>query len=161
MRIFRVSFIVLLLALVPIEVSSRDALAIWDNRCEECHGEPIKFAGKYLWNIEGQLQGQHHVENLDLFMRNHYIPDHEIEAVSNMLLAHANSPERFKDECGGCHGDAREFVVKSIWVRGSGMTGLESGMEVSEFLPTHQELQPEDVAFYQKLFARIAGKSIP
>jgi hypothetical protein len=78
-----------------------------------------------------------------------------------MLLAQANSPVRFKAECGDCHGDAKEFVEQSIWVRGSGITGLESGMDVSEFLPTHQELRPEDIAFYRKLFARIAGKHIP
>lgn len=161
MRVSRVNIAILLLALIPLEVSSRDALAIWDSRCEECHGDPARFAGKYLWDIGGQLQGQHHVDNLDLFMRNHYTPDHEIETINSMLLARANSPVRFKTECGGCHGDAKEFVEKSIWVRGSGITGMESGMDISEFLPTHQELQPEDVAFYQKLFARIAGKPLP
>lgn len=153
--------VILLLLLIPIEADSRDAKAIWDSRCEECHGDPAKFSGKYLWNIEGRLQGRHHIDNLDLFMRNHYIPEHEIEAIHNMLLEQANSPVRFKAECGGCHGDANEFVGKSIWVRGGEITGLESGMDISEFLPTHQELQPEDVAYYRRLFARIAGKPIP
>jgi hypothetical protein len=158
MRISQVSLAILLLALIPIEASSRDAQAIWESRCEECHGDPTRFASKYLWNIGGQLQGQHHIDNLSLFMGNHYIPDHEIETIRDMLLAQANSPVRFKVECGGCHGDAKEFVDKSIWVRGSRITGLESGMDVSEFLPTHQDLRPDDIAFYQKLFARIAGK---
>jgi len=161
MRISRVSIAILLLALIPIEASSRDAQAIWDSRCEECHGDPTRFARKYLWDIEGQLQGQHHIDNLSIFMGNHYIPDHEIETIRNMLLAQANSPVRFKAECGGCHGDVKDFVEKSIWVRGSEITALGSGMDVSEFLPTHQELRPEDVSFYQKLFARIAGKPIP
>jgi hypothetical protein len=161
MRISRVSIAILLLTLIPIKAGSRDALAIWDSRCEECHGEPARFASEFLWDIEGQLQGQHHIENLSLFMRNHYIPDHEIEAIRNMLLANANSPVRFNAECGGCHGNAKDFVEQSIWVRGSGITGLGSGKDVSEFLPTHQGLQPEDVAFYRKLFARIAGKPIP
>jgi len=161
MPVSRVSIAILLLALIPIEAGSRDAQAIWDSRCEECHGDPTRFAGKYLWDIEGQLQGQHHIDNLSLFMRNHYIPDHEIETIRDMLLAMANSPLRFNAECGSCHGDIREFVEKSIWVRGSGITGLESGMNLSEFLPTHQELKPEDVAFYRKLFARVSGKPIP
>jgi len=161
MPVSRVSIAILLLALIPIEAGSRDAQAIWDSRCEECHGDPTRFAGKYLWDIEGQLQGQHHIDNLSLFMRNHYIPDHEIETIRDMLLAMANSPLRFNAECGSCHGDIREFVEKSIWVRGSGITGLESGMDLSEFLPTHQELKPEDVAFYRKLFARVSGKPIP
>jgi hypothetical protein len=152
---------ILLLALIPIEAGSRDALAIWDSRCEECHGDPAEFAGKYLWNIEGQLQGRHHVDNLSLFMRNHYIPDHEIESIHSMLLARANSPLRFEAECGGCHGDASGFVEKSIWVRGKEITAMESGMDIGEFLPGHQGLQPEDISFYRKLFARIAGKSVP
>jgi len=161
MSFSRVSIAILLLALIPIEASARDAQAIWDSRCEECHGDATRFARKYLWDIEGQLQGQHHIDNLNLFMGNHYIPDHEIETIRNMLLAQANSPLRFKAECSGCHGDVKEFVEKSIWVRGSGITGLESGRDISEFLPTHRELGPEDVTFYQKLFARIAGKPIP
>lgn len=152
--------VILLLVLIPIEAGSRDAQAIWDSRCEECHGDPAKFSSKYLWNIEGQLQGRHHIDNLNLFMNNHYIPEHEIETIRNMLLDQANSPVRFKAECGSCHGDANEFVSKSIWVRGSEITALESGMDISEFLPTHQELGPEDVAFYRKLFARIAGKPL-
>lgn len=161
MRIYRLSICVLLLALIPVEAGARDALAIWDSRCEECHGDPTEFAGKYLWDIGGQLQGQHHIDNLDLFMGNHYIPDHEIEIINNMLLSMANSPVRFESECGDCHGDAREFVEKSIWVRGNGITGMKTGVDVDEFLPTHQDLQPEDIVFYRKLFARIAGKPVP
>ena len=161
MRIYRLSITVILLALIPIESGSRDALAIWDSRCEECHGDPAEFAGKYLWDIGGQLQGQHHIDNLDLFMRNHYTPDHEIETINEMLLSRANSPVRFETECGNCHGDAREFVEQSIWVRGNGITGMKTGVDIDEFLPNHQDLQPEDIVFYRKLFARIAGKPVP
>jgi hypothetical protein len=161
MRIAQVSIFVLLLALIQIETGSRDAQAIWDSRCEECHGDPTRFANKFLWNMEGQLQGQHHIDDLHLFMGNHYIPDHEIDAIRNMLLSQANSPVRFKTECSGCHSDAKEFVGKSLWVSKNGITGLETGKDLSEFLPTHQDLQPEDVIFYQKLFARIAGKPFP
>jgi hypothetical protein len=161
MSISRVSIAILMLALIPIEAGSRDGLAIWDSRCEECHGDPVVFSGKYLWDIDGQLQGRHHIDNLDLFMGNHYIPDHEIETIRIMLLSQANSPVRFKTECGGCHGDVNEFIEKSLWVRQGGITGMESGMDLIDFLPTHQELQPEDVTFYRKLFGRIAGKPIP
>jgi len=80
---------------------------------------------------------------MNLFMGNHYISDHEIEAIRIMLLTQANSPVRFKIECGGCHGDVKEFIEKSLWVRHGGITGMESGMDLSEFLPTHQKLWPE------------------
>jgi hypothetical protein len=161
MPISRLNIAILLLMLIPIEAGSRDGLAIWDSRCEECHGDPAVFSSKYLWDIDGQLQGQHHITNLNLFMGNHYIPDHEIEAIRIMLLSQANSPVRFKTECSGCHGDVIEFIEKSLWVRRGGITGMESGMDLIDFLPTHQGLQPADVTFYRKLFARIAGKPIP
>jgi hypothetical protein len=154
----KLSITILFLLLMPLKAEARDAVAIWDSRCEECHGDNKRFARKYLWVIDGELQGQHHVDNLSLFMRQHYIPKHEIEVIRNMLLDEANSPLRFKDECGSCHGDVAEFVEKSIWVRGNEVTGLESGKDISEFLPDHRELPPEDVSFYLRLFARVAGK---
>lgn len=156
-----VSILALAVAFMPFEPHARDAKAVWDSRCEECHGDPEPFAAKYLWNIEGQLQGQHHIDNLDLFMRNHYTPSHEIEILNDMLLEQANSPVRFETECGECHGQVDEFVEKSLWVRGDTITGLDSGQDVSDFLPGHQDLQPEDVAFFTKLFFRVEQTTAP
>jgi hypothetical protein len=154
----KLSIAILFLLLIPLKTEGRNAEAIWDSRCEECHGDNNRFARKYLWNIGGELQAQHHVDNLSLFMRQHYIPKHEIEAIRKMLLEQANSPLRFKDECGVCHGEVTEFVKKSIWVRGNEITALVSGKDVKEFLPDHQKLQPKDVNFFLRLFARVAGK---
>jgi len=158
MSVRKLSLAILFLLLMPFQAETRDAEAIWDSRCEECHGDNVKFARKYLWKIEGELQGQHHVDNLSLFMRQHYIPDHEIETIRNMLLNKANSPQRFKDECSSCHGEIAKFVEKSIWVRGNEITGLESGKDIREFLPGHRNLLAEDISFYLRLFARVAGK---
>lgn len=160
MRTNRVSFVLLLLMLIPLESGSRDGPAIWDSRCEECHGDPAPFSSKYLWNIDGQLQGRHHIEDLDLFLRNHYTPKHEIEAINQMLLAQANSAQRYQDECGECHGDVAEFVDASLWVTRTDVTAMNSGQEIGEFLPTHRQMEPEDADFYRNLFARIAGKPI-
>lgn len=146
----------LLLALLPAETVAVDARAIWDSRCEHCHGDSAEFSGKYLWNVGGRLQGQHHIEDLHRFMRNHYLPDHMIEPINDMLLVDANSPARFDAECGECHGSAAAFVEKSLWIRGSGITGMETGRELDEFLPTHRGLQPDDVEFYLKLLVRVA-----
>ena len=143
---------------MPLRTEGRNAEAIWDSRCEECHGNNTKFARKYLWNIGGELQAQHHVDNLSLFMRQHYIPNHEIEKIRKMLLEQANSSLQFKDECGACHGGITKFVEKSIWVRGNEVTGRESGKDVREFLLGHQRLQLKDVSFFLRLFARVAGK---
>lgn len=160
MRIRQLYIAALLLVLTPIEVSARDGKAIWDSRCEQCHGDPDKFANKYLWNVEGVLQGQHHIDNLSLFMRNHYIPDHEIETVRDMLLILANSASRYTTECAECHGDAGDYVARSFRVGERSITIIESGQDVGEFLQNHQELGPEDVTFYLRLFSRIDGKPI-
>ena len=158
MPVLKLNVAILFLLLMPLKAETRDAVAIWDSRCEECHGDNTKFARKYLWNIDGELQGRHHVDNLSLFMRQHYIPKHEIEAIRDMLLNEANSQLRFIDECSSCHGEIAKFIEKSIWVRGNEITGLESGKDIREFLPGHRDLSPEDISFYLRLFARAAGK---
>ncbi len=158
MSILKLIISLVFLLLMSLKADAREAVAIWDSRCEECHGDNARFARKYLWNIDGELQGQHHINNLSLFMRQHYIPKHEIETIRNMLLNEANSPLRFGAECSSCHGDVARLVEKSIWVRGNEITGLESGKDIKEFLPDHRELSAEDVSFYLKLFARVAGK---
>ncbi|MGK0398225.1 MAG: hypothetical protein ACJA0I_000515 [Gammaproteobacteria bacterium] len=154
----KLSITILFLLLISLKTEGRNAEAIWDSRCEECHGDNTKFARRYLWNVGGELQAQHHVDNLSLFMRQHYIPNHEIETIRKMLLEQANSPLRFRDECSVCHGDVTEFVKKSIWVRGNEVTGRESGKDLREFLPGHQKLQPKEASFFLRLFARVAGK---
>ena len=161
-NVFYSAYIVMLMmALASTEVSSRDGRSVWDSRCEECHGNPDRFARKYLWNIAGQLQGQHHISDLGLFMRNHYIPNHEIDTVRKMLFALANSSSRYTKECSECHGDLDGYVGKHFWVGASGITIIETGNDVGEFLQNHRELKSEDVSFYLQLFSRIAGSPLP
>ncbi len=156
-------FVVLMVALgfSAAVLAARDGPAIWDSRCEECHGDPAAFSVKYMWNLDGKLEGQHHTDDMHLFLENHYIPKHEIEAIRQMLLAQANSPRRFVDECGECHGKVEDFVEATFWVGKKSITSSNSGLDVAEFLQTHRDLTEEDITFYQKLFFRVAGKPIP
>ena len=142
--------------MVALSARARPPEQSWDNLCEECHGEYAEFSGKYMWVVDGRLEGQHHKADLPLFLQNHYIPDHEITAISQMLAKHANSPLRFDQECGSCHGELAVFLEQSIWVRGESMTAMGVGMEVDEYLKTHQQLDKDGVAFYLKLFTRMA-----
>jgi hypothetical protein len=149
---------ILLMFLIQPGADAREIRAEWDNRCEECHGEADDFARKFLWAIDGQLQGQHHIDDLRLFMRNHYLPKHKIDEFYDMLLAQANNPVRFKDECGSCHGSAEEFIRKSIVVKIGNLTGLESGISVREFLQTHRDLLQADVEFFTRLLTRMLNQ---
>ena len=149
------SLAILLMFLIQPGADAREIRAEWDSRCEECHGEADEFARKYLWAIDGQLQGQHHIDDLRLYMRNHYIPGHLIDGIYNMLLAQANSPARFKSECSSCHNSAEEFIRRAIFIKAGALTGVESGIPVREFLKSHQGLQQTDVEFFTKLLTRV------
>lgn len=138
--------------------NARDAYASWDNRCEECHGDADSFAGKYLWVVDGQLQGRHHVDDLDLFMRRHYIPAHEVEKITAMLQAQANDMARYEAQCGSCHGSRQDFVRASISTWGDGLTGVETGIPIAEFLPAHQQIGVDGAVFYGRLIERVISQ---
>lgn len=158
MRRAILSLVLLLLACTHPAASARDAYASWDNRCEECHGEADQFAHKYLWIVDGRLQGRHHIDDFDLFMHNHYTPAHQVEKMTVMLQAQANDMARYVDECGTCHGDAEHFVRASISTWGDGLSGVESESPVREFLQTHQQLDAGDVEFFMRLIERVLSQ---
>jgi hypothetical protein len=147
---------VLLLVCRPTGAGPVDARSAWDNRCEECHGDPDKFAAKYLWIIDGQLQGRHHVDDLRLFLGNHYLPDHLIDTLHAMLSEHASTLARFTDECSECHGTPEDFVRKSIVTQGRDMIGVMSSTAVAEYLESHRELSAADAEFFTLLLKRVA-----
>jgi hypothetical protein len=129
---------------------------LWDNQCAECHGHSGEFAHKFLKITNGQLQGNHHVQNLRIFMRNHYTQGNEVDAVYEMLLAQAQTKPRFKQECGNCHGSAAAFVRHSLILQGEVLLSRESGQPIYQFLQQHRQLEANDVDFYSRLLNRIA-----
>lgn len=138
--------------------NARDAYASWDNRCEECHGDADLFARKYLWVVDGQLQGRHHIDDFQQFMRKHYTPAHEVDKMTAMLQAQANNMARFATECSSCHGSANDFVRASISTWGEGLTGVETGIPITEFLPSHQEMGEDNAAFFKRLIERVISQ---
>ncbi|HKJ52946.1 MAG TPA: hypothetical protein VKB27_15695 [Gammaproteobacteria bacterium] len=146
---------VLLLVCNPSGANPVDARTAWDSRCEECHGDAEKFAAKYLWIIDGKLQGRHHVEDLRLFLGNHYLPDHLIEPLHEMLLKHASTLARFTDECSECHGTPESFVRKSIVSQNRELIGVMTSTAVDEYLKTHRELSAADAEFFTRLLKRV------
>jgi len=140
----------------PLGAEAQNALAAWDNRCEECHGPADEFAGKYLWAIGDQLQGRHHVSDLRRFMGNHYVPGHLLDGLQSLLMQHASTTRRFEQLCGACHGDVQAFVHKSVAVKWGKLRGLESSVAVEEFLTTHQNLPAEDADFFTRMLTRVA-----
>ena len=135
-----------------------DLHRMWDNRCYECHGHAGDFSRQFLSVSNGQLQGRHHVDDLHLFLRNHYLADTEVDAIYSMLLAQVSTPAKFKNECVKCHETAAEFARQSLEFQNGVLYGRASGQQVRDFLDHHRQLSPDDVEFFENLLIRIANE---
>ena len=154
--IIGVVFVTLLLFISKGRASGIDLHWLWDNQCAECHGHSAEFAHKFLKVTNGQLQGNHHVQGLRLFMRNHYTQNTEIDAVYEMLLAQALTKPRFKQECSNCHDSAASFVRQSAVLQNKVLLSRESGQPIRKFLQQHRQLDANDINFFMSLLNRVA-----
>lgn len=157
-KVSAVLIIVLLLSPVLV-VSAQDLHKLWDDRCVTCHGHAGEFSRKFLSVHNGKLQGRHHVDNLKLYLNNHYLSGHAVEPVYNMLLAQASNKPRFKNECSMCHKDAASFVRETLVFSDGVLVSRKLKTSVRDFLGGHRKLQPEDVDFYMKQLTRIAHET--
>ncbi len=131
---------------------------MWDNRCAECHGHSAEFARKFLQVTNGRLQGRHFVQNLPLFLRNHYVSASEVDAVYEMLLAQLRTEPRFRPECGNCHGQASTFVRRTMLLQDGVLISRESKQPIRRFMDHHRGLQDEDIEFFMNLLTRVSGE---
>jgi len=150
------AFVTLLLFMSKGRASGIDLHWFWDNQCAECHGHSAEFAHKFLKVSNGQLQGNHHVQGLRLFMRNHYTQNTEVDAVYEMLLAQALTKPRFKQECSNCHDSAASFVRQSVVLQDKVLLSRESGQPIRKFLQQHRQLDANDINFFMSLLNRVA-----
>ncbi len=141
------------------DVLAADLHRIWESRCEECHGHAGDFARKYLGVEDGKLVGRHPVRDVRQFLEHHYPPGGEVGRVYAMLLAQVSNAPRFRESCGQCHGRAADFVRESLVLQDGVLTGRDSGQSAAKFLPGHRGLDPEDAAFFNSLFERVASET--
>ena len=125
--------------------SDIDLHEYWDQRCQDCHGHSSEFARRFLRVEKGRLVGVHHRDDLDVFLRNHYLTDSLVAPVSAMLAAQLTTPPLFGQKCSGCHGAAAEFARKSLAIAGGVLVSAPSGRKVADTLATHGGLGPRDV----------------
>ena len=147
---------IFLLSSSLVSASGLDLHAFWDDHCLSCHGHSGQFSRKFLTVSNDQLQGKHHVDDLRLFLSNHYLTDHTVDPIINMLLAQASSEPRFNEECSSCHQSAAEFVRESLMFRDGELYGRSSDMPIRDFLNSHRKLQPRDVDYFIQQLIRIA-----
>lgn len=130
---------------------------LWDDRCASCHGHSSEFANKFLSvSLDGHLQGRHHVDDLPLFLQNHYLTGQLVDDVSAMLLAQLSHSPRFSKECTTCHQKAASFVRENLQFRNNILEIKKTRESVKSFLSRHRQLTDEDIAFYTALLYRVA-----
>jgi hypothetical protein len=138
-----------------------DLHAYWDQRCQGCHGHAGDFARRFLAVEDGQLIGAHHRQDLDRFLRQHYLADHLVEPVVAMLMAQVTAPPLFTQRCAGCHGSAADFARTRLTLKNGVLVGTRSGRPVLETLNTHGKLTAQEVSLVtenlQRVHAEVAG----
>lgn len=150
----------LLTAAMPV-VGGLDLHAYWDSRCKDCHGDAGAFARGTLAVEQGRLFGRHHRDNLDAFLRQHYLADDLVAPVTKMLIAQVNSAPLFKSRCSSCHGTAAEFARNSLALQDGLLTGRASRRSVAEFLRMHGGLEPAEIAAMDATLKRVLSEVSP
>jgi hypothetical protein len=153
-----------LLALAASSPDSRaqvDLHAYWDQRCKDCHGHAADFARRTLKLENGRLLGAHHRENLDVFLRNHYLNDELVKPVMAMLAAQLTTTPLFREHCVRCHGNASQFARQSLALREGVLVGLPSGRKVADTLASHGGASAADVPLLVENLRRMREEVAP
>lgn len=148
----------LLAPALPGAFAATDLHAYWDDRCKDCHSDSGAFARRTLHVEGGRLVGAHHRDDLDRFLRQHYLTDDLVAPVTTMLLAQATTPPLFKSHCAACHGDAATLARKSLVMKDGVLTGKASGRPVADFLRSHGGLAPAEVPIMTATLQRVLGE---
>jgi hypothetical protein len=145
-------------AIAGAGASARDLHAYWHDRCLPCHAEAGAFARSTLAVVDGKLAGRHHRDDLDRFLRQHYLSDDLVAPVMAMLAAQASTVPRFREQCGGCHGSAAEFARMSLRIEHGVLKSRAGGRPVADYLAHHGGLAPADVPAMVRTLERVVAE---
>lgn len=147
--------VILEIAASPSSAKAIDLHTYWDKYCASCHGHAANFARRFLTVKEGKLQGRHHIDNLEVFLHNHYLRRDLIVPVTEMLAAQATTEPRFRVECGRCHESAAALVRESLTLREGVPVSRRDGQPTAEFLSSHARIKATDVPFFVEVLTRV------
>ncbi len=136
----------------PADVDLHD---YWDQRCSYCHGHSSDFARRFLRIEQGRLRGVHRHDDLDGFLRNHYLTEQLVEPVRAMLMAQLTTKPLFGQKCGACHGTAAAFARQSLRIVNGDLLGTKSGIKVVDYLAGHGRLELHDVPIMAETLRRV------
>lgn len=130
----------------PLAKDQIDLHAHWDARCGTCHGHAGAFARRTLRVEQGRLLGHHQADQLDRFLRQHYLNDALVAPISQMLLAQVQAPPLFERHCSHCHDSAAEFARRSLGLRQGQLISRHQGLALADTLRRHGGLDPDQAA---------------
>ncbi len=159
-RWFPLLFVAVLLATGTVVRASDgvDLHAYWDQRCKTCHADAGEFARRFLRVVDGRLQGLHHEDDLDVFLRNHYLDANWVAPVTAMLTAQATTEPVFATRCARCHGSAADTLRSSLLLRDGVLIGVGSGRPVADTLRTHGRVSASQAAIVLDSLERVLGE---
>lgn len=150
--------VVVLLAAGVGNAAAVDLHEYWDRNCANCHGHAAAFARRFLAVKDGKLLGRHHIDNLDVFLGNHYLARDLIAPVTAMLAAQVMTEPRFRNECGRCHASAAALARQSLSLRDGVLVSRASGRPTAEFLSDHARIKPADVPVFVDVLTRVMNE---
>lgn len=157
----RVAIFALLLLTSGMAVKAQSTIDLhhhWDQRCRDCHGDSGAFARRSLTVAAGKLQGAHHRNDLDKFLRHHYLADDLVVPVMAMLTAQALTAATFKNVCAKCHGSAAELARTSLNMQGKVLMAQQRGQPVAQVLRSHGGLDEDAAAAMVQTLRRVHGE---
>jgi hypothetical protein len=118
-----------------------DMHAVFEARCQSCHGHSGAFARDRLAVVDGQVVGSRG-QSLMNFLQGHQggLSGTEAALLLNMFRAQIDSGALFRERCLTCHDTARTFVRLNLILRDGVLTGRYSDRPVAPFLPGHARL---------------------
>jgi hypothetical protein len=151
----------LMVLLVFASLSSSAAAEVdlhdyWDQRCSYCHRHSSEFARRFLRVDKGPLLGVHHRDDLDAFLRNHYLSEQLVPPVRATLMAQLTTAPLFGEKCAACHGTAAAFARSSgLGVVNGVLVGTASARKVVDYLASHGRLEPLEVPIMVDTLRRV------
>lgn len=151
-----------LLGLVfPLALAEADGIdlhAYWDSRCAACHGDAGDFARRTLTVVDGRLQGRHHRDDLERFLRQHHTADALVPPVLAMLRAQRETPPLYREHCLRCHGRASDFVRGELAWQDGQLVSRAGMRPVAPLLQRHGALAADERVPLLRSLERIAGE---
>ena len=145
----RALLLALLVASVPVEAD--DFHALFEARCQRCHGHAGPFVRARLRLEDGVVKGSRGA--LDGFLRRHAggLSTSEVALFIDIFRQQIERAGLYREHCIVCHEPAHEFAAIWLTVRDDRLIGRYSERDISAFLLRHGRLSDAEARLMAEL----------